>query len=76
MDLFEAYTKYVHKDIKPADTPTEEELFKLEGEKSQDNINQDTDTNNNTEIESLKSQITDLTELVNKLVGEKGADNE
>lgn len=73
MDLFEAYTKYVHKDIKPADTPTEEELFKLEGEKSQDNINQDTD---NTEIESLKSQITDLTELVNKLVGEKGADNE
>ncbi len=75
MDLFEAYTKYVHKDIKPADTPTEEELFKLEGEKSQDNINQDTD-NNNTEIESLKSQITDLTALVNKLVGEKGADNE
>lgn len=75
MDLFEAYTKYVHKDIKPADTPTEEELFKLEGEKSQDNINQDTD-NNNAEIESLKSQITDLTELVNKLVGEKGADNE
>lgn len=75
MDLFEAYTKYVHKDIKPADTPTEEELFKLEGEKSQDNINQDTD-NNNTEIESLKSQISDLTELVNKLVGEKGADNE
>ena len=75
MDLFEAYTKYVHKDIKPADTPTEEELFKLEGEKSQDNINQDTD-NNNTEIESLKSQITDLTELVNKLVGEKGAENE
>lgn len=75
MDLFEAYTKYVHKDIKPADTPTDEELFKLEGEKSQDNINQDTD-NNNTEIESLKSQITDLTELVNKLVGEKGADNE
>ena len=75
MDLFEAYTKYVHKDIKPADTPTEEELFKLEGEKSQDNINQDTD-NNNTEIESLKSQITDLTELVNKLVGEKGENNE
>ena len=75
MDLFEAYTKYVHKDIKPADTPTDEELFKLEGEKSQDNINQDTD-NNNTEIESLKSQITDLTELVNKLVGEKGAENE
>ena len=75
MDLFEAYTKYVHKDIKPADTPTEEELFKLEGEKSQDNRNQDTD-NKNTEIESLKSQITDLTELVNKLVGEKGADNE
>lgn len=75
MDLFEAYTKYVHKDIKPADTPTEEELFKLEGDKSQDNINQDTD-NNNTEIESLKSQITDLTELVNKLVGEKGVDNE
>ena len=75
MDLFEAYTKYVHKDIKPADTPTEEELFKLEGEKSQDNINQDTD-NNNTEIESLKSQITDLTALVNKLVGEKWADNE
>ena len=75
MDLFEAYTKYVHEDIKPADTPTEEELFKLEGEKSQDNINQDTD-NNNTEIESLKSQISDLTELVNKLVGEKGADNE
>ena len=75
MDLFEAYTKYVHKDIKPADTPTEEELFKLEGEKSQDNINQDTD-NNNIEIESLKSQITDLTALVNKLVGEKGADNE
>lgn len=75
MDLFEAYTKYVHKDIKPADTPTEEELFKLEGDKSQDNINQDTD-NNNTEIESLKSQISDLTELVNKLVGEKGADNE
>lgn len=75
MDLFEAYTKYVHKDIKPADTPTEEELFKLEGEKSQDNINQDTD-NNNTEIESLKSQITDLTELVNKLVGEKGEENE
>ena len=75
MDLFEAYTKYIHKDIKPADTPTEEELFKLEGDKSQDNINQDTD-NNNTEIESLKSQITDLTELVNKLVGEKGADNE
>ena len=51
MDLFEAYTKYVHKDIKPADTPTEEELFKLEGEKSQDNINQDTD-NNNAEIEN------------------------
>ena len=75
MDLFEAYTKYVHKDIKPADTPTEEELFKLEGDKSQDNINQDTD-NNNTEIESLKSQITDLTELVNKLVGEKGESNE
>lgn len=75
MDLFEAYTKYVHKDIKPADTPTDEELFKLEGDKSQDNINQDTD-NKNTEIESLKSQITDLTELVNKLVGEKGADNE
>ena len=75
MDLFEAYTKYVHKDIKPADTPTEEELFKLEGDKSQDNINQDTD-NNNIEIESLKSQITDLTALVNKLVGEKGADNE
>ena len=75
MDLFEAYTKYVHKDIKPADTPTEEELFKLEGEKSQDNINQDTD-NNNTEIESLKSQITDLSALVNKLVGEKGAYNE
>lgn len=75
MDLFEAYTKYVHKDIKPADTPTDEELFKLEGEKSQDNINQDTD-NNNTEIESLKSQITDLTELVNKLVGEKGENKE
>ena len=75
MDLFEAYTKYVHKDIKPADTPTEEELFKLEGEKSQDNINQDTDKNN-TEIESLKSQISDLTELVNKLVGEKGENNE
>ena len=75
MDLFDAYPKYVQEDIKPADTPTEEELFKLEGEKSQDNINQDTD-NNNTEIESLKSQITDLTALVNKLVGEKGADNE
>ena len=75
MDLFEAYSKYVHEDIKPADTPTDEGLFKLEGDKSQDNINQDTD-NKNTEIESLKSQITDLTELVNKLVGEKGESNE
>ena len=75
MDLFEAYSKYVHEDIKPADTPTDEGLFKLEGDKSQDNINQDTD-NKNTEIENLKSQITDLTELVNKLVGEKGENNE
>lgn len=75
MDLFEAYSKYVHEDIKPADTPTDEELFKLEGDKSQVNINKDTD-NKNTEIESLKSQITDLTELVNKLVGEKGENNE
>lgn len=75
MDLFEAYSKYVHKDIKPADTPTDGELFKLEGDKSQVDINKDTD-NNNTEMESLKSQIADLTELVNKLVGEKGEGNE
>ena len=75
MDLFEAYSKYVHEDIKPADTPTDEELFKLEGDKSQVDINKDTD-NNNTEIERLKSQITDLAELVNKLVGEKGEINE
>lgn len=75
MDLFEAYSKYVHEDIKPADTPTDEGLFKLEGDKSQVDINKDTD-NNNIEIESLKSQITDLTELVNKLVGEKGESNE
>lgn len=75
MDLFEAYSKYVHEDIKPADTPTDEGLFKLEGDKSQVDINKDTD-NNNTEMESLKSQIADLTELVNKLVGEKGEGNE
>ena len=75
MDLFEAYSKYVHKDIEPADTPTDEGLFKLEGDKSQVDINKDTD-NNNTEMESLKSQIADLTELVNKLVGEKGESNE
>lgn len=77
MDLFEAYSKYVHEDIKPADTPTDEGLFKLEGDKSQVDINTNQDTdNNNIEIESLKSQITDLTALVNKLVGEKGEGNE
>ena len=74
MDLFEAYSKYVHEDIKPAETPTDEELFELEGEKSQVNINnQDT---SNTEMESLKSQIADLTALVNKLASEKGENNE
>ena len=68
MDLFEAYSKYVHEDIKPADTPTDEELFELEGEKSQVNINKDTSNTENAEMESLKSQIADLTALVNKLV--------
>lgn len=72
MDLFEAYSKYVHKDIKPADTPTDEELFELEGEKSQVNINTDTSNTENAEMESLKSQIADLTALVNKLASEKG----
>lgn len=75
MDLFEAYSKYVHEDIKPADTPTDEELFELEGEKSQVNINNNKDTSN-TEMESLKSQIADLTALVNKLASEKGESNE
>ena len=74
MDLFEAYSKYVHEDIKPAETPTDEELFELEGEKSQVNIN-NKDTSN-TEMESLKSQIADLTALVNKLASEKGESNE
>ena len=74
MDLFEAYSKYVHEDIKPADTPTDEELFELEGEKSQVNIN-NKDTSN-AEMESLKSQIADLTALVNKLASEKGENNE
>ena len=73
MDLFEAYSKYVHEDIKPAETPTDEELFKLEGDKSQVDINKDT---SNTEMESLKSQIADLTALVNKLASEKGESNE
>ena len=73
MDLFEAYSKYVHEDIKPAETPTDEELFEIEGEKSQVNINKDT---SNTEMESLKSQIADLTALVNKLASEKGESNE
>ena len=73
MDLFEAYSKYVHEDIKPAETPTDEELFELEGEKSQVNINKDT---SNTEMESLKSQIADLTALVNKLASEKGENDE
>ena len=76
MDLFEAYSKYVHEDIKPADTPTDEELFELEGEKSQVNINKDTSITGNTEMESLKSQIADLTALVNKLASEKGENNE
>ena len=71
MALFEAYSKYVHEGIKPADTPTDEELFKIEGEKSQVNINNNKDTSN-TEMESLKSQIADLTALVNKLASEKG----
>ena len=71
MDLFEAYSKYVHEDINPAETPTDEELFELEGEKSQVNINNNKDTSN-TEMESLKSQIADLTALVNKLASEKG----
>ena len=75
MDLFEAYSKYVHEDIKPAETPTDEELFELEGEKSQVNINNNKDTSN-TEMESLKSQIADLTALVNKLASEKGESNE
>jgi len=74
MDLFEAYSKYVHEDIKPADTPTDEELFELEGEKSQVNIN-NKDTSN-AEMESLKSQIADLTALVNKLASEKGENDE
>ena len=74
MDLFEAYSKYVHEDIKPAETPTDEELFELEGEKSQVNIN-NKDTSN-AEMESLKSQIADLTALVNKLASEKGESNE
>ena len=47
MDLFEAYSKYVHEDIKPAETPTDEELFELEGEKSQVNINTDTSNTEN-----------------------------
>ena len=77
MDLFEAYSKYVHEDIKPAETPTDEELFELEGEKSQVNINnKDTSNTGNTEMESLKSQIADLTALVNKLASEKGESNE
>ena len=77
MDLFEAYSKYVHEDIKPADTPTDEELFELEGEKSQVNINnKDTSNTENAEMESLKSQIADLTALVNKLASEKGEINE
>ena len=74
MDLFEAYSKYVHEDIKPAETPTDEELFELEGEKSQVNIN-NKDTSN-AEMESLKSQIADLTALVNKLASEKGENDE
>ena len=77
MDLFEAYSKYVHEDIKHADTPTDEELFELEGEKSQVNINnKDTSNTENAEMESLKSQIADLTALVNKLASEKGEINE
>jgi len=76
MDLFEAYSKYVHEDIKPAETPTDEELFELEGEKSQVNINTDTSNTENAEMESLKSQIADLTALVNKLASEKGENNE
>lgn len=78
MDLFEAYSKYVHEDIKPADTPTDEELFKLEGDKSQVDINNNIDTSDtgNTEMESLKSQIADLTALVNKLASGKGEGNE
>ena len=77
MDLFEAYSKYVHEDIKPAETPTDEELFELEGEKSQVNINnKDTSNTENAEMESLKSQIADLTALVNKLASEKGEINE
>ena len=74
MDLFEAYSKYVHEDIKPAETPTDEGLFELEGEKSQVNIN-NKDTSN-AEMESLKSQIADLTALVNKLASEKGENDE
>ena len=76
MDLFEAYSKYVHEDIKPAETPTDEELFEIEGEKSQVNINTDTSNTENAEMESLKSQIADLTALVNKLASEKGESNE
>lgn len=75
MDLFEAYSKYVHEDIKPAETPTDEELFEIEGEKSQVNINTDTSNTENAEMESLKSQIADLTALVNKLASEKGESN-
>jgi len=78
MDIFEMYSKEIHKDIKPAETPTDEELFELEGEKSQVDINKDTTDGANVgvDVEALTKQIEDLSALVNKLVSEKGEVNE
>lgn len=76
MDIFEVYSKEIHKDIIPDVTPTDDELFKLTGNDTPDNIENKTDTNLGVDVEALTNQINDLKELVNKLVDEKGVNNE
>lgn len=66
MDVFEAYEKYVHEDAKPSDTPKNEDLFELEGEKSTDGI-QTSDEAKDNHIADLEAKIAKLTEIVEKL---------
>lgn len=76
MDIFEVYSKEIHKDIIPDVTPTDDELFELKGNDTPDNIDNKTDTNLGMDVETLTNQINDLKDLVNKLVAEKGENNE
>lgn len=66
MDFFETYEKYVHEDVKPADTPKDEDLFELEGDKSRVDI-PESNTEKDQTIEDLTKKVAELTETVNKL---------